>query len=140
MTPRGRRLPAAGRNVKRTGEVITRQDRRDSGSAEAARALSEPGFTCRTAGLPCPATPLGGLAGRAMIGAMNRKLTALGVTVVASVLPATVTATAAHADETHTDAHNGPQVALIATGQIDDPLEDVLEHVAVLGRTVVVDH
>ncbi|MFG3407530.1 hypothetical protein [Streptomyces sp. NPDC048142] len=66
---------------------------------------------------------------------MNRKLTALGMTVVASVLPATV----AHADETHTDAHNGPQVALIATGQIDDPLEDVLEHVAVLGRTVVVD-
>ncbi|MFF5770323.1 hypothetical protein ACFY8V_24010 [Streptomyces californicus] len=67
---------------------------------------------------------------------MNRKLTAFGLTVVASVLPAT----AAHADETHTDAHNGPQVALIATGQIDDPLEDVLEHVAVLGRTVVVDH
>ncbi|MFE7140391.1 hypothetical protein ACFVAG_21815 [Streptomyces sp. NPDC057644] len=67
---------------------------------------------------------------------MKRKLTALGVTVVASVLPAT----AAHADETHTGSHNGPQVALIATGQIDDPLEDVLEHVAVLGRTVVMDH
>ncbi|MFI1223841.1 MULTISPECIES: hypothetical protein [unclassified Streptomyces] len=67
---------------------------------------------------------------------MKRKITAWGVSVVASVLPAT----AAHADETHTDAHNGPQVALIATGQIDDPLEDVLEHVAVLGRTVVVDH
>ncbi|CAM5689161.1 hypothetical protein SCALM49S_09821 [Streptomyces californicus] len=67
---------------------------------------------------------------------MNRKLTAFGLTAVASALPAT----AAHADETHTDAHNGPQVALIATGQIDDPLEDVLEHVAVLGRTVVVDH
>ncbi|MFH8881752.1 hypothetical protein [Streptomyces californicus] len=67
---------------------------------------------------------------------MNRKLTAFGLTAVASVL----SATAAHADETHTDAHNGPQVALIATGQIDDPLEDVLEHVAVLGRTVVVDH
>ncbi|MBK3555196.1 hypothetical protein JHN55_01310 [Streptomyces sp. MBT56] len=66
---------------------------------------------------------------------MKRKLTALGVTVVASVLPAT----AAHADESHTDSHNGPQVALIATGQIDDPLEDVLEHVAVLGRTVVAD-
>lgn len=72
-----------------------------------------------------------------MIGTMNRKLTALGLAVVASVLLPT---TVAHADETHTDAHNGPQVALIATGQIDDPLEDVLEHVAVLGRTVVVDH
>ncbi|MET9973778.1 hypothetical protein ACFYOI_04720 [Streptomyces microflavus] len=67
---------------------------------------------------------------------MKRKLTALGVTVVAAVLPATTTA---HADETHTDAHNGPQVALIATGQIDDPLEDVLEHVTVIGRTVILD-
>ncbi|MFH8375057.1 hypothetical protein ACH4A7_16205 [Streptomyces cyaneofuscatus] len=67
---------------------------------------------------------------------MKRKLTALGVTVVAAVLPAT----AAHADETHTDSHNGPQVALIATGQIDDPLEDVLEHVTVVGRTVIMDH
>ncbi|MFF2227840.1 hypothetical protein ACFVV7_31495 [Streptomyces globisporus] len=70
---------------------------------------------------------------------MKRKLTALGVTLVASVLPAAAV-TAAHADESHTDSHNGPQVALIATGQIDDPLEDVLEHVAVLGRTVVADH
>ncbi|MDQ0985749.1 hypothetical protein [Streptomyces sp. V2I9] len=67
---------------------------------------------------------------------MKSMLTVLGLAVAASVLPGT----AAHADETHTDAHNGPQVALIATGQIDDPLEDVLEHVAVLGRTVVVDH
>ncbi|MFD4274928.1 hypothetical protein R2B67_18745 [Streptomyces cyaneofuscatus] len=67
---------------------------------------------------------------------MKRKLTALGVTVVAAVLPATT----AHADETHTDSHNGPQVALIATGQIDDPLEDVLEHVTVIGRTVIMDH
>ncbi|MFJ5863943.1 hypothetical protein ACIQEY_05910 [Streptomyces parvus] len=70
---------------------------------------------------------------------MKSKLTALGVTVAASVLPATAAVTAAHADETHTGSHNGPQVALIATGQIDDPLEDVLEHVAVLGRTVVAD-
>ncbi|MEU1171458.1 hypothetical protein [Streptomyces microflavus] len=66
---------------------------------------------------------------------MKRKLTVVGVTVVAAILPAT----AAHADETHTDAHNGPQVALIATGQIDDPLEDVLEHVTVIGRTVILD-
>ncbi|MFB8142126.1 hypothetical protein [Streptomyces parvus] len=70
---------------------------------------------------------------------MKRKLTVLGVTVVASALPVTAAVTAAHADETHTDSHNGPQVALIATGQIDDPLEDVLKHVAVLGRTVVAD-
>ena len=32
------------------------------------------------------------------------------------------------ADETHRDSHNAPVVALINTGQIDDPLEDVLEH------------
>ncbi|MFJ9885735.1 hypothetical protein ACIQRW_07715 [Streptomyces sp. NPDC091287] len=70
-----------------------------------------------------------------MIAAMMRKLTALGVALVAFMLPAT----AAHADETHTDAHNGPQVALISTGQIDDPLEDVLEHVAVLGHNIIVD-
>lgn len=63
-----------------------------------------------------------------------RTLTALGATVLAAaVLPAG----SAYADETHTDAHNGPQVALIATGQIDDPLEDVLEHATVIGRTAV---
>ncbi|CAM5624434.1 MULTISPECIES: hypothetical protein [Streptomyces] len=69
-----------------------------------------------------------------MIAAMMRKLTVLGVA-VAFMLPAT----AAYADETHTNAHNGPQVALISTGQIDDPLEDVLEHVAVLGHNIIVD-
>lgn len=42
---------------------------------------------------------------------------------------------AAHADETHTNSHNAPHVSLIHTGQIDDPLEDVLEHTAVLGTT-----
>ncbi|NNJ06302.1 hypothetical protein HHX38_19535 [Streptomyces sp. PKU-MA01144] len=45
----------------------------------------------------------------------------------------------AYADETHTDSHNAPVVALVSTGQIDDPLEDVLEHAAVLGTTYVYD-
>ncbi|MFD7231551.1 hypothetical protein [Streptomyces sp. NPDC059881] len=45
----------------------------------------------------------------------------------------------AQADETHTDSHNAPVVALISTGQIDDPLEDVLEHAAVFGTTAVHD-
>ncbi|MFJ2770891.1 hypothetical protein [Streptomyces sp. NPDC087300] len=49
------------------------------------------------------------------------------VTAVA-VLPAALCSGTAHADETHTDSHNGPNVSLISTGQIDDPLEDVLEH------------
>lgn len=70
-----------------------------------------------------------------MIAAMMRKLTVLGMTVVALVL----SATAVYADETHTNAHNGPQVALISTGQIDDPLEDVLEHLAILGHNIIVD-
>ncbi|AXK34075.1 hypothetical protein DVA86_16820 [Streptomyces armeniacus] len=45
------------------------------------------------------------------------------------------TATDAYADETHTNAHNGPHVSLISTGQIDDPMEDVLEHFS-LSHTV----
>ncbi|MFD9759444.1 hypothetical protein [[Kitasatospora] papulosa] len=64
---------------------------------------------------------------------MKSKLTVLGTAVLAPLLPAG----AARADETHTGSHNGPQVALIATGQIDDPLEDVLEHATVLGTTHV---
>ncbi|MFE4449590.1 hypothetical protein [Streptomyces sp. NPDC056796] len=65
---------------------------------------------------------------------MRSRLTVLGAAVLASVLPAG----AAQADETHTGSHNGPQVALIATGQVDDPLEDVLEHATVLGTTHVI--
>ncbi|MBB1243225.1 hypothetical protein GL263_06550 [Streptomyces durbertensis] len=48
-------------------------------------------------------------------------------------------ATTAHADETHHHSHNGPRVSFLTTGQIDDPLEDVLEHLTVLGRTHIVD-
>ncbi|MFI8003777.1 hypothetical protein [Streptomyces sp. NPDC086010] len=64
---------------------------------------------------------------------MKSKLTVLGAALLTSVLPAAT----AHGDETHTHSHNGPQVALIATGQVDDPLEDVLEHATVLGGTHV---
>ncbi|MET9550950.1 MULTISPECIES: hypothetical protein [unclassified Streptomyces] len=42
--------------------------------------------------------------------------------------PAVLCSGTAHADETHKDSHNAPSVALISTGQIDDPMEDVLEH------------
>ncbi|MFE7777562.1 hypothetical protein ACFU5O_27430 [Streptomyces sp. NPDC057445] len=45
----------------------------------------------------------------------------------------------ASADEAHTNSHNAPVVSLISTGQIDDPLEDVLEHAAVFGETYVYD-
>ncbi|MET9610141.1 hypothetical protein ABZZ17_34560 [Streptomyces sp. NPDC006512] len=44
-----------------------------------------------------------------------------------AVLTAVSAGTAA-ADEYHRDSHNAPVVALVNTGQIDDPLEDVLEH------------
>ncbi|MFD4995294.1 hypothetical protein [Streptomyces buecherae] len=66
---------------------------------------------------------------------MNFKLSAVGATLLMSAMPAGV----AHADETHTDSHNAPVVALISTGQIDDPMEDVLEHAAIFGQTSVVD-
>ncbi|MCM2391395.1 hypothetical protein [Streptomyces albipurpureus] len=62
-------------------------------------------------------------------------LTVLGATALASMLPATV----ASADETNVNSHNGHRVSLIQTGQIDDPLEDVLEHAAILGTTYVFD-
>ncbi|MFI9174801.1 hypothetical protein [Streptomyces lincolnensis] len=39
----------------------------------------------------------------------------------------------AYADETNTHAHNGPRVGLVNIGQVDDPLEDVLEHVLLFG-------
>ncbi|KKZ73360.1 hypothetical protein [Streptomyces showdoensis] len=55
--------------------------------------------------------------------------------VAAAVLPAGT----AEADETHSHSHNGPHVSLISTGQIDDPLEDVLEHAAILGSTRTTD-
>ncbi|MEV7615544.1 hypothetical protein [Streptomyces sp. NPDC089799] len=39
----------------------------------------------------------------------------------------------ASADEQHRDSHNAPVVALLNTGQIDDPLEDVLENMLNFG-------
>ncbi|TDC27156.1 hypothetical protein E1265_02470 [Streptomyces sp. 8K308] len=47
---------------------------------------------------------------------------------------------AASADEHYSGTTSiGPRVGLIQTGQIDDPLEDVLEHAAILGRTATND-
>ncbi|MFH8610298.1 hypothetical protein ACH4D5_22735 [Streptomyces sp. NPDC018029] len=42
--------------------------------------------------------------------------------------PAVLCSGTAHADEENHNSHNAPRVGLINTGQIDDPLEDVLEH------------
>ncbi|KAA6217033.1 hypothetical protein [Streptomyces filamentosus] len=70
---------------------------------------------------------------------MRTKPMVAGVLAAAAVL---LPAGAARADETHT--HNGPAVTngpalALHTGQIDDPLEDVLEHAAILGRTHTTD-
>ncbi|QOV39143.1 hypothetical protein IM697_12585 [Streptomyces ferrugineus] len=39
----------------------------------------------------------------------------------------------AYADETNTASHNGPRIGLVNVGQVDDPMEDVLEHFLLLG-------
>ncbi|MHA5050008.1 hypothetical protein [Streptomyces sp. SD15] len=64
---------------------------------------------------------------RARIGA--RWLTGAVTAAVVCGLPAAT----AHADETNTASHNGPRVGLINTGQVDDPMEDVLEHFLLFG-------
>ncbi|KOG43326.1 hypothetical protein [Streptomyces resistomycificus] len=40
---------------------------------------------------------------------------------------------AAYADETNSASHNGPRIGLVNVGQVDDPMEDVLEHVLLIG-------
>ncbi|MGX2994843.1 hypothetical protein JNUCC64_11170 [Streptomyces sp. JNUCC 64] len=56
-------------------------------------------------------------------------LTLLGATALATGIPSG----SAAADETHTDSHNGHRITVISIGQIDDPMEDVLEHASILG-------
>ncbi|MDN3295127.1 hypothetical protein QWM81_13890 [Streptomyces ficellus] len=53
-------------------------------------------------------------------------------------LAATFSSGVAHADEAHARSDSGHQVTLVSIGQIDDPMEDVLEHVALLGHNEVV--
>ncbi|GAA0639125.1 membrane protein [Streptomyces thermocarboxydovorans] len=58
---------------------------------------------------------------------------------VMTVLVCWLPAGAAHADETNRQAHNGPRIGLVNTGQVDDPMEDVLEHVLLIGDGFVWD-
>ena len=37
------------------------------------------------------------------------------------------------ADETNRASHNGPRIGLVNVGQVDDPMEDVLEHTLLFG-------
>ncbi|OKK08522.1 hypothetical protein AMK26_05885 [Streptomyces sp. CB03234] len=68
------------------------------------------------------------------------RLIALGVLALGAVLPAVVALPSgvAYADETHHGSDNGHRISLLSIGQVDDPMEDVLEHVAILGHNKVV--
>ncbi|MGW0535135.1 hypothetical protein [Streptomyces sp. NPDC003032] len=57
-----------------------------------------------------------------------RTVSRWAVVAAVTAAPAVLCSGTAHADETNKNSHNGPRVALISTGQIDDPMEDVLEH------------
>ena len=53
----------------------------------------------------------------------------------AAALVCWMPAGAAHADEATTGSYNGPRVGLldVHVGQVDDPMEDVLEHTLLFG-------
>ncbi|MEV4945990.1 hypothetical protein [Streptomyces sp. NPDC053755] len=70
---------------------------------------------------------------------MRTRRTVVGLIGALTAAAVLVPVTAATADETHNHSHNGPHVSLISIGQVDDPLEDVLEHAAILGSTYVKD-
>lgn len=64
----------------------------------------------------------------------KRQVIRAALTVAACAAPLGLSTGVAHADETHhSGSHNGPVVGLINTGQIDDPMEDVLEHTLLFG-------
>lgn len=63
-----------------------------------------------------------------MNGSWARKTSRWMLAAAMTAAPITLSTGTAHADETHRDSHNAPVVALVNTGQIDDPMEDVLEH------------
>ncbi|MDL5200859.1 hypothetical protein [Streptomyces sp. ALI-76-A] len=60
---------------------------------------------------------------------LTRVLTGVSTVAVMCWLPAGT----AYADETNTASHNGHRVALVNVGQVDDPMEDVLEHLLLIG-------
>ncbi|WP_369213193.1 hypothetical protein [Streptomyces flavofungini] len=64
----------------------------------------------------------------------KRRAGRAALTAAACAVPFALSTGSAHADETHhSGSHTAPVVALINTGQIDDPLEDVLEHTLLFG-------
>ncbi|TVL89054.1 hypothetical protein CD790_29705 [Streptomyces sp. SAJ15] len=64
---------------------------------------------------------------------MVRWVVGAATTAVATASAVGLSAGAAHADEYPKDSHNGARFAVVNTGQIDDPMEDVLEHFLLWG-------
>ncbi|WKX71003.1 hypothetical protein [Streptomyces sp. XD-27] len=68
-----------------------------------------------------------------MYGKRSRILARWAVGAAALAAGCALPAGTAQADESPHHSHNGSRFALINTGQIDDPAEDVLEHFQVVG-------
>ncbi|MFB6637653.1 hypothetical protein ACFCYF_10375 [Streptomyces chartreusis] len=73
------------------------------------------------------------MTGRVETGERGRAVARLVVGVIAAGAACWLPAGNAHADETNTGSHNGPRIGLVNVGQVDDPMEDVLEHFLLVG-------
>lgn len=73
------------------------------------------------------------MTGRVKTSGRTRTVLRLVVGVLAAGAACWLPAGAAHADETNTGSHNGPRIGLVNVGQVDDPMEDVLEHFLLFG-------
>lgn len=73
------------------------------------------------------------MVGRVQTRARARVVVRLVVGTLAAGAACWLPAGAAYADETNTGSHNGPRIGLVNVGQVDDPMEDVLEHFLLFG-------
>ncbi|MFG2548992.1 hypothetical protein ACGFWF_03430 [Streptomyces sp. NPDC048581] len=73
------------------------------------------------------------MTGRVKTSERTRTVLRLVVGVLAAGATCWLPAGTAHADETNTGSHNGPRIGLVNVGQVDDPMEDVLEHFLLFG-------
>ncbi len=71
--------------------------------------------------------------GRGMRNDRARTVARVVTGVLAAATLCWLPAGAAHADETNRSSHNGPRIGLVNIGQVDDPMEDVLEHTLLFG-------
>ncbi|MET9972380.1 hypothetical protein ABZZ80_42495 [Streptomyces sp. NPDC006356] len=73
------------------------------------------------------------MTGRVKTRVWGRTVLRVVVGVVAVGAVCWLPAGSAYADETNTGSHNGPRIGLVNVGQVDDPMEDVLEHFLLFG-------